>query len=100
MELQTPRLLIRPVQQKDAGNIFSGLSNPEVTRYYAVHYDSLEACEAQMKWYRTLEEEEKGYWWVICLKNGGTFIGAGGFNNLDQQNRKAEFGFWLLPHFW
>jgi ribosomal-protein-alanine N-acetyltransferase len=95
----TERLYIRSITASDKPLIFKGLSHPEVIRYYGVSYDSLEACEVQMKWYRSLEEEEKGYWWALCLRSDDTFVGAGGFNDLDKKHKKAEFGFWLLPEF-
>ena len=100
MERNSQRLLIRPIGSGDLNNIFGGLSNPELTRFYGVHYDTVEACNTQMDWYRTLEEERKGYWWAVCLKEDRTFIGAGGFNNLDKTHKKAEFGFWLMPEYW
>ena len=28
------------------------------------------------------------------------FLGAGGLNDWDQKNQKAEIGFWLLPESW
>jgi ribosomal-protein-alanine N-acetyltransferase len=97
---ETSRLNISPVVSSDKPLIFRGLSHPDVIQYYGVSYDSLEACEEQMHWYRTLVEEGTGCWWAIRLREGNTFIGAGGFNNLDKKHLKAEFGFWLLPQFW
>lgn len=77
-----------------------GLSHPDVIKYYGVSYDNLDACDVQMAWFKALEEEGKGYWWAICLKEDNTFVGAGGFNDLEKDHKKAEFGFWLLPEFW
>lgn len=53
-----------------------------------------------MIWYRELEESETGIWWAICSTDGQIFYGAGGFNNLSKQHKKAEIGFWLIPEFW
>lgn len=98
--IKTDRLLLRPIKQEDKQNIYKGLSHPDVIKYYGVSFHSLEATEEQMTWYRELEQSETGIWWAICSLDGETFYGAGGFNNLSKQHKKAEIGFWLLPEFW
>lgn len=98
--IKTARLLLRPITPEDKQNIYKGLSNPDVIKYYGVSFGTLEATEEQMIWYRELEENETGVWWAICSIDGNTFYGAGGFNNLRKEHKKAEIGFWLLPEFW
>lgn len=60
----------------------------------------LEATQEQMTWFQILEQEGTGIWWAICSKDDGTFLGAGGLNDLSTEHKKAEVGFWLLPPFW
>lgn len=96
--MQTKRLNIRAITSKDINSVYAGLSDPRVTQYYAVSYPTLEATKEQMQWFKDLELNKSGKWWAVCLVDD-TFIGAGGFNNLDQNN-KAEIGFWLLPEYW
>lgn len=98
--IKTDRLLLRPIKQEDKQNIYKGLSHPNVIKYYGVSFHSLEATEEQMTWYRELEQNQTGIWWAICSLDCETFYGAGGFNNLSKQHKKAEIGFWLLPEFW
>lgn len=98
--LKTERLLLRQIQQEDIQNIYNGLSNPDVIKYYGICFDSLKATEEQMIWFKNLEETETGIWWGICSKGNKTFYGAGGFNGLSKEHKKAEIGFWLLPEFW
>ena len=98
--LRTPRLLLRKIEQKDIQHIFSGLSHPEVIKYYGVSFDSQEATQEQMDWFRNLEKTETGIWWGICSGDNRVFYGAGGFNGWDKIHKKAEIGFWLLPEFW
>jgi len=98
--IKTDRLLLRRIIPEDIENIYKGLSQPEVIKYYGISFTSLKATEEQMIWYRELEESETGIWWAICAKDGQTFYGAGGFNNLSKQHKKAEIGFWLFPEFW
>lgn len=98
--MRTDRLLLRPITSADKPSIYKGLSHPDVIKYYGVSFHSLEATEEQMTWYRELEEKETGIWWAICSTDGQIFYGAGGFNNLSKEHKKAEIGFWLLPEFW
>jgi len=98
--LNTKRLILRQINPTDIQNIYKGLSDPEVIKYYGVSFDSLEATEEQMTWYRNLEKNETGFWWAICSLDNKTFYGAGGLNNVSKENKKAEIGFWLLPEFW
>lgn len=98
--LRTERLQLRQIRPDDIHHIYEGLSNPDVIRYYGVSFDSLKATNEQMIWYRELEQNETGMWWAICSPDGQIFYGAGGFNGLSKEHKKAEIGFWLLPEFW
>jgi len=96
LSIKTKRLLLRKIVESDIQNIYKGLSNPLVIEYYGVSYDSLEATKEQMLWY----ENPNQFWWAICSFDNQEFYGAGGLNDLSQENKKAEIGLWLLPDFW
>lgn len=98
--LRTDILLLRHIEDDDIGNIFKGLSHPDVIKYYGVSFHTLEATEEQMAFYRDLERYGTGIWWAICLLDSGEFIGAGGLNNHSKEHRKAEIGLWLYPEYW
>lgn len=98
--LDTDRLTLKQFIPENLENVFHGLSHPQVIKYYGVSYDSLESTKEQMKWFEDLESNGTGIWWAIYSKEDKQFIGAGGFNNLEKQHRKAEIGFWLLPAYW
>ncbi|MET3539513.1 ribosomal-protein-alanine N-acetyltransferase [Pontibacter aydingkolensis] len=76
------------------------MSDERVTKYYAVHYDTMEAVEEQMVFYEQLIKEGTGVWWAFSLKGSQELIGACGFSSLEAEHRKAEIGFWLLPSYW
>ncbi|WP_336298509.1 MULTISPECIES: hypothetical protein [Zeaxanthinibacter] len=42
---------MREIIASDIENIFTGLSNPEVTRYYGISFDNIEATKEQMIWF-------------------------------------------------
>lgn len=97
--MKTKRFYFRKIQDTDLDNIYKGLSNPEVIKYYGVSFSSLEETKEQMLWYKNLEANNTGVWWVICDKKTDEFIGAGGFNDIDYSQKEAEVGFWLLPEY-
>lgn len=98
--LYSERLLLRQIEPKDKFNIFTGLSHPEVIRFYGISFRTLDATEEQMDWYEQLWQEQTGLWWAICEKNTGRFLGACGYNKLLVQAQKIELGYWILPLYW
>ena len=94
--MKTNRLLLRPIVDSDIQNIYRGLSHPLVIKHYGVSFDSLEATKEQMEWYRDPKQD----WWAICSVDNQEFYGAVGFNDISQENKKAEIGLWLLPEYW
>lgn len=98
--LKTERCLLRQFNENDLENIFKGLSHPDIIKYYGVNYTTLEATKAQLEFFADLEKNETGIWWAICSLDNTEFYGAGGFNNLSKEHKKAEIGFWLLTEYW
>lgn len=98
--MKTNKYYLKEIVDSDIVNIHKGLSNPEITKYYDVHFPTLEATKEQMEWYRNLKKEGTGLWWGIYDQSTHQFYGAGGFNGLDKQHQKAEIGLWLLKEYW
>ena len=98
--IETARLKLRKITNDDIENIYRGLSDPEVIRYYGVSYSSLEETREQMEWYQSLEDQGTGLWWAITHKYSGEFYGAAGLNGIIKEHKKGEIGFWLYPDCW
>ena len=98
--IKTERLLLRQFIASDLENVYKGLSDPEIIKYYGVSYKTLEETKAQMQFFVDLEKEGTGIWWAVCSLDNKTFYGAGGLNSLNKVHKKAEIGFWLLTEFW
>lgn len=98
--MKTGNYLLKEIKPSDIHNIHKGLSDPEITKYYDVYFPTLKDTEEQMEWYENLKKEGTGIWWGIYDSTGDQFCGAGGFNGLDKQHKKAEIGLWLLKEFW
>ena len=98
--LKTERLLLRQFSESDLDNVFLGLSHPEVIKYYGISYDTRESAKKQLEFFADLEKNGTGMWWAVCSRDNKTFYGAGGLNNVNRINKKAEIGFWLMPEYW
>lgn len=98
--LKGENFMLRQINGSDIDNIYLGLSNPEIIKYYGVSYQSKSETEEQMKWFNELEQTETGIWWAVVNEKNDVFYGAIGLNNLNKIHRKAEIGFWLIPNFW
>ena len=98
--IQTNRLLLRQFVESDLENVFKGLSDPEIIKFYGVSYKTIEDTKEQMKFFADLEKNETGIWWAVCSLDNATFYGAGGLNSLSKEHKKAEIGFWLLKNYW
>ncbi len=97
---ESPSYFLREIVSTDIENVYQGLSNPDITKYYDVHFSSLEATKEQMDWYASLVKEGKGQWWAITDKKTEEFVGAAGYNGIDTIHKKAEVGMWLLKEHW
>lgn len=98
--MQSKNYYLKEIQDSDIENIHRGLSNPEITKYYAVHFATLEETKEQMEWYSNLKKTGTGLWWGIYDKTDDQFCGAGGYNGLEKEHKKAEIGLWLLKEYW
>ena len=97
--MKTANYTLKEIVASDIVNIHKGLSDPEITRFYDVHFPTLEDTEEQMQWYENLKKEGTGIWWGI-YDIASKFCGAAGFNALDKEHRKAEIGLWLFKEYW
>ena len=98
--IKTANYYLKEIEPSDIAHIHKGLSNPDITKYYAVHFPTLEATKEQMHWYENLRKTGTGLWWGIYDQSSHDFCGAGGFNGLEKEHQKAEIGFWLLTEYW
>lgn len=99
-DLHTSRLWLRSILPSDQQEIFKGLSDPDVVKYYGISYRSFEDTRHQMKWYEQLEKEKSGKWFAICLAGSMQLMGTVGIYNINTVHRKCEMGFWLQKQYW
>lgn len=98
--IKTNKFLLRKFDASDIENIYNGLSDPKVIKYYGISFNSLAETQRQLDFYAELEKNETGIFWAICSADNELFFGAGGLYEIDKENKKAEIGFWVLSKFW
>lgn len=99
--LETERLLLREITQKDADDIFTYLSNNDVTRYYG--QETLEYREQAKEFVTFFSKnyiEKRGIRWGIERKDAKGLIGTIGFNAWSTKHRRAEIGYEINPAYW
>ena len=91
----TDRLILRPLEEKDAEDVFEWVGDPIVNKYmpYSVYKD----IEQVKKWIE--EAKNKDYEFCFELKETGKVIGAGSVKFNAEQNA-YELGYNLNRAFW
>ncbi|MBF6634888.1 GNAT family protein [Microbacterium sp. APC 3898] len=100
-QLETERLLLNRIEERDAERFFDIMSRDEVTIYCGM--DSLVHSEEAVEMIRSFQTSfnlKRGMRWAIRLKETGDFIGTIGLNNLYLGSKKAEIGYELHPDYW
>ena len=57
--IRTKKLLLRQFVESDIENVYKGLSDPEIIKYYGVSYKTLEDTEKQMQFFCRLRKRGK-----------------------------------------
>ena len=101
MNLETPRLFLRPIQLNDTNDVFVARGDPEVMRFW--DYPAMELPE-QMRAViaRHHAEIENGAteWWVVALTPRGPAIGEVDLSEIERTHKRAEIGFLFRREAW
>ena len=71
--MKTHNYILKEIKDSDINNIYKGLSNPKITKYYDVHFSNSDERELQMEWYKNLKKNGTGIWWGIYDKSNNQF---------------------------
>ncbi|WET03251.1 GNAT family N-acetyltransferase [Flavobacterium sp. YJ01] len=98
--IETERLRLDRITDKDVNEVFELRSNPEVMKYIPrpLVKNNDEALE-HIKMISDKIETNEGINWGIRLKNDSKLIGFIGFYRLQPENYRAEIGYMILPEF-
>lgn len=94
-EIETNRLLLRPLVPADAEDVFEWVSDPIVNKYlpYSLYHEVREVNA----WISSLEEAENEF--AFCLKSTGKVIGSGSIS-FDESRNAYELGYNLNRAYW
>ncbi|MFX0117299.1 MAG: GNAT family N-acetyltransferase [Candidatus Hodarchaeota archaeon] len=96
---ETQRLLIRPLTREHVGFLFDHYSQPEVSRFALISFDSLEdAYDFYEGWCNPGDSTR--FRLIIVLKETHELIGTICYVNWSRNNRSAEIGYSLSPDYW
>lgn len=99
--LESERLLLRPIKESDADDIFEIFSDKEVMKYYdLLPFSSINDAVNQVEIFRKCLSEKTMMRWGIELKENGKLIGTCGFFAFSEENMKAEMGYELNREYW
>ena len=100
LPINTPRLLLRPLQPGDAEEVFAWRSDPTVARFQAWHPPTVEDVRRFIREQRGLVPGMPGIWYQlgIVLQEDGELIGDCGIHVALDAPLDAELGITLRPH--
>ncbi|KZE69240.1 alanine acetyltransferase [Fictibacillus phosphorivorans] len=99
--IETERLILREVTLKDAEDMLTYLSDPDVVKHMGLEpYQTVEDVQSEIQWYQSIVKEGSGVRWGITLRNSGKVIGSCGFLNRAPKHFRAEVGFELSKQYW
>ena len=96
MLINTQRLLLRPLFQSDAQDIYEIFSDKQVMKYYdLLPFESLERAKQQVEFFTQGFEQKTMLRWGIEYKDNSKLIGTCGFFAFNEDVKKAELGYEL-----
>ncbi|CAH8771079.1 GNAT family N-acetyltransferase [Paenibacillus dendritiformis] len=99
--LETERLLLRAMEERDCSDIFDLYSLEEVVRYTPLEaFQSIQDVIREWNWHQEIFAEQSGLRWVIEDKSSAKVIGTCGFLQYEKAHRRTELGYDLAPPYW
>ena len=99
--LETDRLILRPLQMRDAQDLFAYAQDPQVSRH--VLWDAHTSLSESRQFLRgAIRQYRKGQpgSFAITLKDSGRMIGTIGFMWINLEYRSGEVGYSLSRAYW
>lgn len=99
--LETDRLILRPLQMKDAADMYAYARDPQVSRH--VLWDAHRSIWETRRFLRFARKQyRKGYpgSFAIEWKDGGRMIGTIGFMWINPEYKSGEVGYSLSREWW
>ncbi len=99
--IESERLLLRPMNEKDAADLFEFWSDEQVMEYYDVlPLRDLSDAERQIRFFMDSFSSRTMIRWGIEYKPDNKIIGTCGFFSFSEENKKAGMGYELSKAYW
>ncbi len=99
-EIDTERLVLRPIKMKDVDDMFEYSCNKELTEYLLWYpHENKGYTKEYLKLVCKRIRSGAFYDWAVVKKQSGKMIGTCGFTSIDTDNRKGEIGYVINPDF-
>lgn len=97
--IETERLILDPLRQEDAKDLFLYRSDPEVARFQGWQPGSLEEAEDFISEQLNIEFGQAGHWCQLAIrsKHTGELVGDFGVHFPPTKETQIEFGLSLKP---
>ena len=100
-DLETSRLVLRPLKMKDAKDIFAYASDPDVARYVLWEpHKTVADTRNYIRYIRALYHRGLPASWAVTLRESGQVIGTIGFMWYSDANSAAEIGYSFSKAHW
>lgn len=98
--LKTERLIMRPMREGDAADMYDYAHREDVTAYllWSPH-PSVSYTRDYLKYIESRYTAGDFYDWAVIEKESGKMIGTCGFTKIDAPNNVGEIGYVLNPDF-
>lgn len=98
--LKTERLILRPMRQSDAEDMYDYACREELTKYllWSPH-KSLSYTKEYLRYVEKRYSLGDFYDWAVVEASSGKMIGTCGFTRIDLQNKVGELGYVINPDY-
>lgn len=101
IDVETRRLLLRPLRSDDAPGMYAIYSDPQTMRYWSAQVvGNLEAAANMVREDLRLQMDGTAAFWAVVLPQTGRVIGKFSLFSINPDNRRAEVGYVLNRQFW
>ncbi len=102
--LESERLILRKIEEKDAKDLYEYLSDDKVTKYlgkgsFKSIYEAYELIDKIDKIDKNYKEI-RSIRWAICLKINNKLIGTMGLDGIHFKNKRCDIGYDLNSKHW
>lgn len=102
IQLETDRLLLRPLRLEDASAMYANwASDDEVARFVTWDtHETVEETQELMAFWEKQYDRSDFYLWGMVLKETGQLIGTFAFTDLSDRHQIAELGYAIGKAWW